>query len=269
MVSARGSRRGGIQIIIVPPRRGQPLNITLPEWAFNLVLGAVVAIVVMLVGGVLLTARMGLELKRLRGAEAENGVLRAENAKVEQLEAEIERLDAFRERVLELAGAGGATAIRADRSGTVRAGQRDTARTESAAASRAPLPGGKVSLPTLWPVEGVISKGFRVETTPDREHHGLDIAAPQGTPVRAAGAGVVAFAGTDSVFGELVVIDHGEELQSLYGHNSQLEVEVGDWVEPGQEIARVGSTGESSAAHLHFEVRRKGQPIDPRRYLAP
>ncbi len=80
-------------------------------------------------------------------------------------------------------------------------------------------------------------------------------------------AGVVAFAGSASVFGELVIIDHGGEVQSLYGHNSVLEVDAGDWVEPGQEIARVGSTGESSASHLHFEIRRRGQPVDPRRYL--
>jgi murein DD-endopeptidase MepM/ murein hydrolase activator NlpD len=141
------------------------------------------------------------------------------------------------------------------------------ARAGSLAPERAALLGGRESPPTRWPVEGVISKGFRVETTPDREHHGIDIAAPQGAPVRAAGAGVVAFAGSDSVFGELVIIDHGGEVQSLYGHNSVLEVDAGDWVEPGQEIARVGSTGESSASHLHFEIRRRGQPVDPRRYL--
>jgi murein DD-endopeptidase MepM/ murein hydrolase activator NlpD len=117
-------------------------------------------------------------------------------------------------------------------------------------------------------VDGVISKDFELESLPDKEHHGIDIAASHGAPVRAAGSGVVAFAGLDSVFGQLVIIEHGGGLQSLYGHNSVLEVGAGDWVQAGQQIARVGSTGESSAPHLHFEVRRGGAPVDPREYLA-
>ena len=121
--------------------------------------------------------------------------------------------------------------------------------------------------PSRWPVDGVISKEFRLNTTPDREHHGLDIAATHGTPVRAAGTGIVAFAEMDSVFGLLVVIDHGGGWQTVYGHNSRLVVGIGDSVYAGQDIAQVGSTGESSAPHLHFEVRRGGRPVDPKRYL--
>ncbi len=135
------------------------------------------------------------------------------------------------------------------------------------AASGAGSQAGASTTGWRWPVNGVISKSFSRSSVPGKEHHGLDIAAAHGTPVHAARSGQVTFAGKDSVFGQMVLIDHGGNLQSLYGHNSTLRVGIGDRVVAGQEIARVGSTGESSAPHLHFEIRSGGQAIDPRRHL--
>jgi murein DD-endopeptidase MepM/ murein hydrolase activator NlpD len=100
-----------------------------------------------------------------------------------------------------------------------------------------------------------------------RLHAGIDLAAGTGTPVYAAGAGTVIFAGWMSGYGNAVIIDHGGSLATLYGHNSALAVKVGDAVRRGTHIAAAGSTGNSTGPHVHFEVRVQGTPVDPMKYL--
>ena len=100
-------------------------------------------------------------------------------------------------------------------------------------------------------------------------HPGIDLAATSGTPIHAAAAGVVVTAGDCGGYGNCVVIDHGMSLATLYGHQSQLLVQVGEHVEAGQVIGLVGSTGASTGPHLHFEVRLHGLPIDPLLALLP
>jgi lipoprotein NlpD len=101
-----------------------------------------------------------------------------------------------------------------------------------------------------------------------RVHEGIDMAAPIGTPVYSAAAGVVIYAG-DQVrgYGNMVVIRHNDGLVSVYAHSSVLLVHTGEVVGAGQEIARVGDTGRSTGAHLHFEVRRGGSAQDPMPFL--
>jgi murein DD-endopeptidase MepM/ murein hydrolase activator NlpD len=101
-----------------------------------------------------------------------------------------------------------------------------------------------------------------------RQHEGIDMAAPIGTPVLAAQAGNVIYAG-DRVrgYGNMVVVKHKDDLVTVYAHNSVLLVHTGDQVTSGQEIARVGDTGRSTAPHLHFEVRRRDTPLDPMPFL--
>lgn len=124
------------------------------------------------------------------------------------------------------------------------------------------------AVPTAWPVRGPVTRGFSSPGTPSRPYHpGLDIAARSGTPVLAAGEGTVTFAGTDPEYGNLVVIAHGLGLETRYGHNSRLIVREGDRVSRGQPIAAVGSTGNSTAPHLHFEILKNGVPVDPSQYL--
>lgn len=100
----------------------------------------------------------------------------------------------------------------------------------------------------------------------DYGHCGMDIACPMGTAVCAAGAGTVIQAGWDREYGHCVIIDHGNGLQTRYGHNSQLLVEVGDTVSQGQQIAQSGSSGLSTGPHCHFEVLNNGEPCDPSTY---
>lgn len=98
-------------------------------------------------------------------------------------------------------------------------------------------------------------------------HEGLDFAAPRGTPILAASAGIVVDASYQTGYGNTVEIDHGDGLLTRYAHASELLVKRGDVVERGQEVAKVGSTGRSTGSHLHFEVRMAGQPLDPRMFL--
>lgn len=121
------------------------------------------------------------------------------------------------------------------------------------------------------PAAGVVSSGYGLRRDPfsgeQRFHHGIDIAAPAGTPVQAAVAGSVIFSGRALGYGNLVEIDHGNGLVTRYGHNAENMVAVGDRIEAGQEIARVGRTGRATAPHLHFEVRQDGRPVDPERFV--
>jgi murein DD-endopeptidase MepM/ murein hydrolase activator NlpD len=100
-----------------------------------------------------------------------------------------------------------------------------------------------------------------------RHHNGYDLSCPQGTPIYAAGDGVVEFAGWNSGYGNLTRIEHGGGLSTRYGHQSKLLVKAGQVVKAGQKIGLVGSTGKSTGPHLHFEVRVDKKPVDPALYL--
>ncbi|WDV45249.1 peptidoglycan DD-metalloendopeptidase family protein [Clostridiaceae bacterium M8S5] len=120
-----------------------------------------------------------------------------------------------------------------------------------------------------WPVEGyfyVTSKfGMRKHPVLKRPmfHSGVDLRAPQGTSILAANDGVVAFAGYYGTYGKLVIIDHGGKIATAYAHNSRLLVKKGQKVKKGQVISKSGSTGRSKGAHLHFEVRKNGDRVNP------
>ena len=123
-----------------------------------------------------------------------------------------------------------------------------------------------------WPVSGRITSTFGGRRSPggigSTNHKGIDIAAPRGTPVYAADGGTVIYAGWMSGYGYLVQISHGNGYVTYYGHNSSLTVSVGQHVYKGQQIARVGSTGNSTGNHCHFEVRYNGVARNPLKYLS-
>lgn len=127
--------------------------------------------------------------------------------------------------------------------------------------------------PFVHPVPGArISSAFAnyIVKSRNRRHHGVDFAAPKGTPVYAASSGVVLNADMGSMsdaFGMAVLIEHGDKLQSLSAHLSRIDVQIGDFVMAGQQIGLVGATGRATGPHLHFELWRNGHPQDPLHYL--
>jgi peptidoglycan hydrolase FlgJ len=122
-----------------------------------------------------------------------------------------------------------------------------------------------------WPLKSAISSKFGVRKDPftaeNKFHSGIDIAAATGTEVKAAMSGKVIMSGNMEGYGNVVAVDHGQGVVTIYGHNETNLVKVGDTVEKGSTIAKVGSTGRSTGPHLHFEVRKDGTKIDPVKFL--
>lgn len=129
---------------------------------------------------------------------------------------------------------------------------------------------GKVGLgiDLIRPVSGTISSRFGANSSIRRSSHtGLDIATSSGTPIVAAASGTVSFAGYKGSYGNLLVISHGNGVQTYYAHCSRLYASVGQTVSQGETIAAVGSTGNSTGPHLHLEVRVDGVAYNPQNYL--
>lgn len=126
-------------------------------------------------------------------------------------------------------------------------------------------------LPSLWPVDGRLMSHFGRRSDPfsgeGAFHAGVDISAPRGTPIKAAADGVVSTAEWGGAYGRLVVLDHGNGIQTYYAHMSRIEVLEGQWIRRGEFIGRAGATGRATSAHLHYEVRRGGIPVNPHTYL--
>lgn len=125
--------------------------------------------------------------------------------------------------------------------------------------------------PSIWPVEGPVGSSFGEREDPINGdgafHAGIDIDAPYGTPVRAAGDGEVTEANFGSGYGREIVIDHGHDLLTLYGHLSAIAVVPGQHVTRGQVIGYVGQSGRATGPHLHYEVRVHKVPVNPHKYL--
>lgn len=130
----------------------------------------------------------------------------------------------------------------------------------------------KDMLPNSSPINAAFnssSYGWRIDPFNGNKafHEGLDFSATTGTPIYAAAGGIVTTAERTPDYGNIVKVDHGSGLETRYAHASKLMVKVGDRVEKGQIVALVGSTGRSTGAHLHYEIRLNGNALDPRKYL--
>jgi murein DD-endopeptidase MepM/ murein hydrolase activator NlpD len=204
-------------------------------------------------------------------ARAEVASERADAAKadLETQEAGIKKLLAGRRALLD--------DVRGDRR-TIEAEARDLQKRSAALAARIRAaqgipsgPAGSVSVGTpsssglVWPVSGAITSGFGPRW--GRMHEGLDIAGGAGTPIAAAAAGTVILAGSQGGYGNLVVVDHGGGLSTAYAHLSSIAVSTGQSVGQGTVVGGMGTTGNSTGVHLHFEVRVNGGAVNPLGYL--
>jgi len=188
--------------------------------------------------------------------ERQVSTLQRERERVEELSRVVARLEAQYGRVRAMLGGD------VPRDSVVR----DTAGDHPDSAAAHPA-GPQASLPRDWPL---VAEGFVTREMLGRAaggHPGLDIAVATGSAIRASGGGVVTAAGEDPVYGRFVRIAHTDGYESLYGHASRLLVGAHERVRRDQVIALSGSTGASTAPHLHFEIRKDGSPVDPRRLV--
>jgi murein DD-endopeptidase MepM/ murein hydrolase activator NlpD len=262
------SSRKYLTLMIIPHEEGRVRSVRIPYGLAKAGLAAV--LLAGLVGVLFLLAygRLALTAAEAQRLEAENARLRVVKGKVDELAENLEVSERAYRQIREMAGirTPGATSAQ-DRAGSRPAGEGGTP------ADPRPLDEDERQLlarsinttPRLWPLT---KKGFVTDDfNPAEGHTGLDIAVESNTPVLAAADGIVVGAGRDSIYGNYVILQHDASTQTLYGHNALNFVADGDIVHQGDIIAQSGSTGLSTAPHLHFEIRKNGVEVDPRSYL--
>ena len=236
-------------------------SVRVPVWLARAAAVAATVFGGLIVIGVLLYAPIVRTAARVPGLNSEIRRLEAENAKVAQLARTLAVLEQRYDQLRTMLGGD-----------VVPASGSAPGRVPVARALQALAPGmgspyeTAPSVPRHWPIadRGIVTRGVATASARGGSHAGVDIAVPVSTPIRATGGGQVAESGTDDEYGLYVLLTHPDGFESMYGHASRLLVQAGDTVLAGEVIALSGSTGRSTAPHLHFEIRRDGRPIDPR-----
>lgn len=281
-----------ISVLLIPDDNAEPYSFRL-SWTKAKIIMAVAAVLVlhMILGvvGYVQYAKVSSENAEL---ERSNTRLLEDNKRVYRLSAQLEAMDRDQGKIMSLLGVDNHKSGRATLNASLLPNL--AAATESAPDAEIPEPaatvgeGGTeakgsgrllmadaresnrfpVNLPTLLPVQGFLSEEFSREVKmPWQTHAGIDIAGKRGSVVVASGGGYVVFAGWHNDLGNLVIIHHGGDLFSYYGHNDRLLVREKSPVKRGDPIALLGSTGRSSGPHLHFEISQGGKSVDPREFL--
>ncbi|MBW3656437.1 MAG: M23 family metallopeptidase [Gemmatimonadetes bacterium] len=202
---------------------------------------------------------------RVPGLRTEVRELRRDRVQMQQLSRQLQAISTEYAKVRGMLGADSTALPRVEDAGSA-APAGDTASGDSGAEgdeAGTAAASSRASLPRRWPLaaRGFVTRGQR--PTRGGLHPGMDIAVAPGSRILASGSGVVSEVGEDSVYGRYVRIAHPGGYESLYAHASELLVRARQQVPAGEVIALSGSTGVSSAPHLHFEIRRNGQPVDP------
>jgi murein DD-endopeptidase MepM/ murein hydrolase activator NlpD len=202
---------------------------------------------------------LAAQAARVPGLTAEVRELRRDRVRVRELAQTVERLSAEYAKVRAMLGPDSASLPAVE---TV-APAADSASADSADAEGDSAARPRSSLPHRWPLaaRGYVTRGHLARIR--GSHPGMDIAVASGSQILASGGGTVAEVGEDSVYGRFVRIAHPGGYESLYAHASSLLVRTRDRVPEGRVIALSGSTGVSTAPHLHFEIRKDGRPVDP------
>lgn len=247
---------GGYTLVLVPSDSERTRTVRLTPRMLRigaaLTLGAMVGLGFMLGSWWYFAAQSA----RIPVLEQQMEALEADNAKVLRLAESLSSLQAEYDKIRNMLG-GDVLASRP-------APEMLPAEELVAAEEGTPRTGLSPEIPTSWPLA---TSGFvtqELEQAQEGAHPGIDIAVAQHSYIRASGAGVVAEAGSDSIYGLYVLLQHGNTgYYSMYGHASRLFVTPGDQVRQNEVIALSGNTGRSTAPHLHFEILQEGRPIDP------
>jgi murein DD-endopeptidase MepM/ murein hydrolase activator NlpD len=270
-------------IIFVPHARARFRQLTISTRLLALCAASVLGVAVAAIGfgwAYLSSARQD---RQYRAAMAENESLRSASVSLHR------RLDGLSKQLSDVESRTRRLAIVAGLAETVRSGlggpagtqiPADAAREASAAlSSRIALLEAQFSrrseliatTPTVWPVHGVVNSGFGVRADPftgeSAYHEGIDISTPRSEPVLATADGVVARSGWAGEYGKAIEIVHGDRYETLYGHLEETLVAEGQRVRRGDRVGRVGSSGRSTAPHLHYEVHVDGRAVNPLEYI--
>jgi murein DD-endopeptidase MepM/ murein hydrolase activator NlpD len=245
-----------VTILIVPEGAEERAGFRMKQWLLKLILGGIATLLVCIIlffvfyGQVITRAALADKL------EKENNQLLRYQYKVKLLEENLLEARSVVQRLTDLAGIDYQFPEFPDDS---------TLFASLDHQNKAVLVRGlteDATTPSGLPVLGFVSQGFD-DTDSSHYHPGIDIACATGTPVLATGSGVVIYAAFDSVYGNMVVVQHNDSISSVYGHNDELLVEVDQKVMPGSRLALSGNTGISTAPHLHYEIRMNNQYMNP------
>ena len=277
-----GDEKGALTFIIIPENASKTYTFRLKRGLIYVFGAACLAMFCIFAYTMIVQQNLRSNSRKAERLEVENSILREKAQKITVLERELARLQYIRHHLYDMAGlsfeneqcrGGGSPEKRLALAVTeekyqptneeLLAGHEEADFTDTGQMCT-------TDTPILWPVKGWVTAEFNeVMSGREKRHTGMDMAAPQGSAILCAASGKVAFSGWDKVLGLVVTIDHKNGLSTLYGHCSEVLVEVGSVVKQGQIVARLGNTGQSSAPHLHFEIRKDGIAIDPRRHLGP
>lgn len=260
-----------LSIVVVPHDNARTRNYSLSYRLLYTLVTLLTILALVIVLFVATYARVLYTARKARKLEREKQKLLSQVAQIDSLKGEMVRIEAMSIQIKKMLGvelSPADSAVMARLSSVVKspaiAGDL-TNRQEETTEQKQLLK----AVPSIWPVRGYVTRKFRTtggEKSADY-HPGIDIAVQRNTPVKACADGVVVTSTWDDTYGYMVVIDHGFGIQTLYGHNARNLVKEGQRVHKGQTIAFVGSSGKSSAPHLHFEMRKNALPVDPMRYL--
>jgi murein DD-endopeptidase MepM/ murein hydrolase activator NlpD len=292
-------RPKGFNLLIVKSDGSGVFRLTFPRWLFGVAVGGMVVAVSTL--GAIYTDYLSLRLQRasfaeLRGRFAQQQAAIDDSEKrAREVRAEIDSWRDLHARIWEPFGPEAAPALRRGTGigGGGTPGRAAIERSASAvkeemerlagivkeegnnlrALDRFLGKAGKVlaSLPSRWPLRGPVNSDFGKRLSPwtsaSESHSGIDIGAPIGSPVKAPAPGTVVFAEHNAEYGLTLILDHGNNTKSLYGHLSKVHVTVNQRVHRGELVALSGNTGRSTGPHLHYEIQVKGQPVNPNAYI--
>ena len=243
---------------IVVPHGGRDLSTRSFEVSYRRLKAAGIIVLVLgmaWIGMAVSWVYLGAQAARVAGLQREIGRLEEEREQVQELALALRRIEGQYTQVREMLGAN-----RPSDPGSIWL----PALGDAPISEPTAVDSGAVAIPNAWPLT---QKGFVTREHLGRipgQHPGIDIAVAEGSYVRSAGDGVVSEAGEDDVYGKFVRIRHPDGYETVYGHASELFVVTNDAVERHQVIALSGNTGTSTAPHLHFEIWKDGDAIDPR-----
>jgi murein DD-endopeptidase MepM/ murein hydrolase activator NlpD len=260
-----------VDILIVPQGQQPSHNLRISTLLAKALLIFFMLWMVVLIGVTIFYSKVSYRAMQAGFIEQENERLRDYNARVVEIEKGFRKNHELVARIASLAGIelGDVSATPAPHADSLKTDSLARGAITGIPADNIPLSPAeleKIRVPKGRPLYGWITRGF-VEGDDKEKHHGVDIAVKEGTQISVTATGVVVFAGWDKAFGNMIIVDHENGYKTAYGHNQKNLAGKGEKVYRGDIIALSGNTGRSSAPHLHYEIIKEGEAIDPSPYL--